>query len=113
MYKYLACSLVYLCYYSVCIGLRKVVPRGKFPLLILFLVWHLASTCTDRERKKKRGFTFSLFALMHSLKWKPRINNESHGLTRSCGEFTPNMSHSKANMVSVYVGHEKTKLQFS
>lgn len=41
---------------------------------------------TDRERKKERGFTFSLFALIHSLKRKFRVNDENHGLTRSCGE---------------------------
>lgn len=58
----------------------RVMPRGKIPVLILFLVWHLASMCTDRERKKKRGFTFSLFTLMHSMKRKPKINNENHGL---------------------------------
>ena len=36
-----------------------------------------------RPRKKKLGSTFSLFALIHSLKRKFKINNESHSLIKS------------------------------
>lgn len=54
-------------------------------MFILFLVWHLTFMCTNRERRKEASFFPS--ALIHSLKRKFKINDESHGLSRSRGVY--------------------------